>query len=369
MKHYHTSFSSIMSAFVLIIFLSGFANSQTVQFGIFNVDGNLVIKLKSSANFSNNKLTGMLFTIRWLSSYGISLGDFASDYGMTKGGPEYNSGIYVYQKFYFSLDPQTIGWLENIEYQILSISINHTGEGQGTFELCPFGFTTNNTDPYVEIDAANHTNSTDPFYQSSTSMPLPVELTSFIAKAAKNEVRLKWQTATELNNFGFEIQKTVMNSKETNGPVNMNSATWKTISFVKGNGNSNSPKQYSYIDKNPEFGKAINYRLKQIDNDGQFSFSSIEVVKLEPLEFKLLQNYPNPFNPSTKICFTLPEACKIKIQIINLLGEKVKTLVDENKEAGYHEIDFNANKMSSGIYFYIMNAGSYSGTKKMILIK
>ena len=370
MKSNRTSFSKIVLTFMFIIFLTGLSKSQTIQFGIFNIDGNLVVRVKSSANFSNRNLTGMVFAIRWLSSYGITLGSSSSNYGITKGGAENNLGIYVYQNFYFSPDPFIINWSGNIEYQVLSVTLIHTDGGLGTFELCPFGFTSDkHTDPYIEIDTHDYTNNTTPFYQSSTSLPLPVELTSFTARATKTDVMLKWKTATELNNYGFEIQKVVMNAKTTYDEASINTDNWNTIGFVKGNGNSNSPKEYSYVDKNPTWGKVINYRIKQVDNDGKFSFSSIESVKLEALEYKLMQNFPNPFNPSTKICFTLPEACKIKIQIFNLLGEVVKTLVDENSEAGYHEIDFNANKLSSGIYFYVMNTGKYSETRKMLLLK
>ncbi len=370
MKSNRTYFSKIVLTFMFIIFLTDLSKSQTIQFGIFNIEGNLVVKVKPTANISNKKLTGMVFAIRWLSSYGITLGSTSSDYGIAKGGYENKLGIYVYQNFYFPQDPLIINWSGNTEYQILSVALNHTDGGLGIFELCPFGFTSDfHTDPYIEIELYNYINSQTPFYQSSTSLPLPVELTSFTTRVAKTDVILKWKTATELNNYGFEIQKAVMNTRTINDQTSINTDDWSTIGFVKGNGNSNSPKEYSYVDKNPTWGKVINYRLKQIDNDGKYSFSSIESVKLEALEYKLMQNFPNPFNPSTKICFTLPEACKIKIQIMNLLGEVVKTLIDENKEAGYHEIDFNANKLCSGIYFYVMSAGKYSETRKMLLLK
>ncbi len=368
MKHTKTYFKRIVLAFMLIVFLSGFSKSQTVQFGIFNIDGNLVVKVKPSVNYTSKKLTDILFTIRWFSSYGISLNASTSDYGITKSGPEISSGDYVYQKFLSLIVPTEINWSEDIEYQILSVPVNHTGSGMGTFELCPFGFTSQNTNPYIEIDTSDRTNYATPYYQSSTSLPLPVELTSFAVQASKTDVKLKWQTATELNNYGFEIQKSV-STNAVKDQTKIITDEWNTIGFVKGNGNSNSLKEYSYVDKNPLWGKVINYRLKQIDNDGKFLFSSIESVKLEALEYKLMQNFPNPFNPSTKICFTLPEPCKIKIQIFNILGEVVKTLVDENSEAGYHELDFNANKLSSGIYFYVMNAGKYSETRKMLLLK
>jgi hypothetical protein len=186
--------------------------------------------------------------------------------------------------------------------------------------------------------------------------PLPVELSSFNAIIIGKEVKLTWQTKTETNNFGFDIERTTSNS-------------WEKIGFVNGNGNSNSPKNYSFVDKFFKTGKH-SYRLKQIDNDGNFEYSkTVQVEQLIPNEFTLKQNYPNPFNPSTKIRYSLPEASFVKIIIFNLLGEEIQTLVSEEKNAGLHDIDFNASKLNSGIYLYRIEAGNFSQIKKMTLLK
>ena len=88
-----------------------------------------------------------------------------------------------------------------------------------------------------------------------------------------------------------------------------------------------------------------------------------------PTEFELLQNYPNPFNPSTKISWQSPVGSHQTLKIYDVLGTEVATLVDEYKEAGTYEVEFNAEGITSGIYFYKLQAGSFTSVKKMILIK
>ena len=126
-------------------------------------------------------------------------------------------------------------------------------------------------------------------WQNTGGSPLPVVLTTFTASNLGDNINLKWETATEVNNYGFEVQRAIQNSK-------LNIQNWNDIGFVKGSGNSNSPKNYSFIDDNPPAG-TVEYRLKQIDNDGSFKYSSIvEASFMKPDNFALAQNYPNPFN-------------------------------------------------------------------------
>ena len=196
---------------------------------------------------------------------------------------------------------------------------------------------------------------------SWTVEPLPVELTSFTGNVLGSYVELNWHTATEVDNYGFEVERSQMS--------NIKSESWEKIGFVHGNGNSNSPKEYSLTDKNPNGGSKFIYRLKQIDNSGQFKYSKKIEVELVPNEFILYQNYPNPFNPVTNIKFALPKVTKVILSVYNSLGEKVASLFNEDKEAGYYEVKFDALQLSSGIYFYKLQAGSFAETKKMILLK
>jgi hypothetical protein len=190
--------------------------------------------------------------------------------------------------------------------------------------------------------------------------PLPVELSSFSASVVGNAVKLNWRTETEVNNYGFEIERYALSAERQ---------AWEEIGFVNGNGNSNSPKSYFYEDKNVTAGK-YSYRLKQIDNDGQFEYSkTIEVDLGAPKKFELSQNYPNPFNPTTTIRFNLPEAGNVKLTLFNILGQEIKTLVNEFKESGVHTINFDASELNSGMYIYKLEAGSFVQTRKMTLVK
>ena len=134
-------------------------------------------------------------------------------------------------------------------------------------------------------------------------------------------------------------------------------------------GNSNSPNSYSFIDKNPQPSE-VKYRLKQIDNDGSYEYSSEVLVDLgTPASFKLVQNYPNPFNPSTMISYHLPEASQVTLKIYDILGKEVSSLVNERQEAGMYNTSFDASKLTTGIYIARLSAGKYTKSIKMSLVK
>jgi hypothetical protein len=200
------------------------------------------------------------------------------------------------------------------------------------------------------------------------SNSIPVELTSFTAIVSTGKVVLNWVTATELNNSGFQIERRKTKDER--------SEEWVSIGFVNGNGTSTETHTYSFADQNPTAGISY-YRLKQIDFDGSFEYSNIVEVNLTlPIAFSLDQNYPNPFNPSTKIKYTIPnvtlsgvEGSRVILKVYDVLGDEVATLVNEEKPAGNYEISFDASKLSSGVYFYQIQAGNFVETKKMILIR
>jgi hypothetical protein len=189
--------------------------------------------------------------------------------------------------------------------------------------------------------------------------PLPVELVGFFANVSENLIELSWQTASELNNFGFSIERKV-NDKENR---------WSSIGFQKSAGDSRALTDYSFIDKSPVGGTIFNYRLKQINLDGTFDYSDEVQVTFTPEKFALHQNFPNPFNPSTKIRFTLQQESDVKIKVFDQLGQEVTRLLDTQMESGYHEVEFNAAGYASGLYFYSIEAGSFTEVKKMMLLK
>ncbi len=191
---------------------------------------------------------------------------------------------------------------------------------------------------------------------------VPVELTSFTANVNKRNVILNWNTATETNNHGFEVQRSI------------NGNEFIVTAFVEGKGTTTEINNYSYTDTDLEVG-TYSYRLKQVDYDGSFEYSEvIEVEILAPDVFTLEQNYPNPFNPSTKIKFSLAADSKVTLTVFDILGQEVVSLISGNLPAGSHEINFNASNINSGVYFYRIDATGVDGTnftsvKKMILTK
>ena len=167
-----------------------------------------------------------------------------------------------------------------------------------------------------------------------------------------------WKTKTEVNNYGFIVERRI------------NESQWNTIGFVAGSGNSNSPKEYSYTDKELfAGGSKFQYRLKQVDSDGSFEYSDVVEVVVVPDQYELSQNYPNPFNPSTTIQFSLPKQTQLKINIYNMLGEQVATIAEGMYESGYHKVTFNASTLPSGTYVYRLESSDFVQVKKMILIK
>ena len=192
---------------------------------------------------------------------------------------------------------------------------------------------------------------------------VPVELTSFTAEAGNGSVILNWSTATELNNLGFEIERTKGN----------NNFNWVRIGFVEGNGTSTETNNYVFKDDNPFTGTSY-YRLKQIDYDGTFRvYDKVQVDFHGVTDYALEQNYPNPFNPSTTIKYSIPVAGKVTLTLYNLLGSEVSVLVNEQQEAGNHSVQFSTEdlgaNLGSGIYFYTLKSGSFTHTRKMILLR
>ncbi len=193
--------------------------------------------------------------------------------------------------------------------------------------------------------------------------PLPVELTSFGCTIHENDVTLNWMTASERNNSGFDIER-----RDARGETQ---DVWSKVGFVEGNGTSTTSHNYSYNDKGLNSGK-YNYRLKQIDFNGNFEYFNLsnEVVVGIPGKFELQQNYPNPFNPNTVISYQLAVNSFASLKIYDVLGNEVSTLVNEKQDAGYYAVDFIGSNLASGVYFYKLAVdGKIIDTKRMILLK
>lgn len=191
---------------------------------------------------------------------------------------------------------------------------------------------------------------------------VPVELTSFTANVKNNSVVLNWQTATEVNNKGFEIERSF---KTDNGE-----ASWNKIGFVQGNGSSTSINAYTFTDNNLVKPGKYFYRLKQMDFDGRYAYSpQAEADVSKPTIYYLSQNYPNPFNPATTIEFSIPERSHVLLKVYDVLGNEVATLVNGWMEAINYKVIFDGSKLASGIYYYTLATGNFTSTKKLILLK
>ncbi len=209
--------------------------------------------------------------------------------------------------------------------------------------------------------------------QFATDSPIPVELESFYAFIKNYSVNLFWNTITEVNNSGFQVERS------TDG------RNWYPIGFVAGNGNSNITHDYDFIDNDIKTSGTLFYRLKQIDNNGNYQYSKIISIVINILtKFDISQNYPNPFNPSTKIKYTIsnsPPFTKgerqggllVTLKVYDILGREITTLVSEEQQPGIYEIEFvgrsETSALPNGIYFYRLQAGDYTAAKKMILLK
>lgn len=238
---------------------------------------------------------------------------------------------------------------------------------------------TNATDIYYYISATSNRGKTltkpmtapSGYYKLFVDDIIPVELVSFAAEQYNNNILLKWSTASEINNKGFEIERT---SSSGFSIVNLTSLSqyWETIGFVEGSGSTTETRYYTFSDYNLPSGK-YHYRLKQIDFDGSFSYSRVVESEIFPGDFEVQQNYPNPFNASTLIEFYVPEQSNVTVQVYNTLGEKIQETNYGLSNPGFNKLNLNFLSLPSGTYFYrLIAAGqnqNYSAIKKMVMTK
>lgn len=188
---------------------------------------------------------------------------------------------------------------------------------------------------------------------------VPVELISFNAVLQGATVTLNWRTASELNNFGFDIERKAGHEDQ-----------FSKIGFIAGNGSTSEPNVYLYKDYPVNLGSGKQqYRLKQIDTDGKYNYSTIAEVILEPADYYLSQNYPNPLNPSTIIDYRIAEDGMVSMKLYNALGKEIKTIINKWHAAGSYQIDFSAEELNSGIYVYTLSAGGNFLSKKMMVLR
>jgi hypothetical protein len=361
--------ATMISLAVSLVLTTGSSpvSAQTVAGGIYHSGSTLEVRAKAGGGDVTGSLTEVQFTIRWQSSYGVSLGNVSSPtYSIGKNGSEgiqSEGGVeYKYQEFLgFYLNGLPISWSSGVEQSLMTIPVNQTGAGVGTFELAPADFISGIFDDwYVELEGSDVTNST--FYQGSTAdVPLPIQLASFSASVVRgSDVEVAWRTVSETNNYGFEMYR----KRNENGE-------WEKLGFIEGHGTTLAAHSYTYLDKSVGFGNYY-YQIKQIDLDGKSqTYPEMNViVGVAPGQFVLAQNYPNPFNPTTTIEFVVPITGHTTMKVYNVLGQEVATLFEGDAEAGRINVArFNSSNLASGLYFYTLRSAGKVGTKRMLLLK
>ncbi len=196
----------------------------------------------------------------------------------------------------------------------------------------------------------------------SVSSPLPVQITSLSAEVNRFATVLRWSTATEVQNEGFQIERRFMTP-------DLSAAEWSVVGFAEGKGTSTAPIEYTFHDRVTRAGRYA-YRLKQIDRDGSFQYSQeVEIVVLAPTAFALHHNYPNPFNPSTTIEYELPEELPVRLAVYDNLGREVKILVDGIQQPGYYRAIFDAVGYASGLYYCRLETKEQTHVARMLLMK
>jgi len=205
---------------------------------------------------------------------------------------------------------------------------------------------------------------------NSSDNPLPVELVSFRGTPTAQGVQLAWQTATELNNAGFEVRR------KTAGADFVNIASYRFDPSLRGKGTTNTSTTYTFLDADVEVGKTYTYRLRSVDVDGTVHdyAQTVSVEVREPVQarvwrYNLEQNYPNPFNPATTIRYSVKEPGKVSLRVYDVMGREVMVLVDRVQGAGEYAVVVDGSKLSSGVYVYQLRAGGFVFTRKMMLVK
>jgi hypothetical protein len=333
-----------------------------VQAGLFSPSGNtLTVRARPEFTLTNKSVSGIIVTLRWLKSYGINFTPATGSFGVSVQDSG-SDATYNYKIFGAVPVGQFVTWAAGSENDLFSVQVIN-GTGTGSFEL---------TNAYVgkwyfEIGGVDSTDPTPFYLQSVGNVTLPIQLSSFVASvAAGGQAGLRWTTLSEINNYGFEVQKAADKS-----------ATFQTISgsFTPGNGTTTVKHDYSYVDKSYATGNV--YRLKQLELDGTANFTDpadpLGVTgvagRAMPTVYSLSQNYPNPFNPSTRISFATTKEGPVSLKVYDVLGREVATLVNDNRKPGQYTELFDGRRVASGVYVYVLRSAEGQLTSRMILSK
>ena len=198
-------------------------------------------------------------------------------------------------------------------------------------------------------------------FTSGVDGELPVELSAFSAQTTDGRVELRWATASETDNFGFYVER----KAGTEG------ASWRSLSFVDGNGTTTEPQAYRFTDNGVPFtAHTVSYRLRQVDTDGATTYSDVHTVTLgTPTVLRLQAPYPNPVRSTATVRYELPAAANASVAVYDLLGRRVTTLQHGNQEMGRKEIQFNTQQLAPGTYFLRLEADGDVRTQRLTVVR
>ena len=191
----------------------------------------------------------------------------------------------------------------------------------------------------------------------ANNFTIPVELATFSATADGDRVTLDWVTASETNNAGFDVERS------TDGE------TFAAIGYEAGRGTTTEAQRYRFVDATPPFARTLYYRLRQVDTDGTDEYSDAIPVRITPDQLELLPSAPNPFADRTRLRYRLPETGPVRLEVFDLLGRRVATLVDGEQEAGPHETMLQGARLASGAYFVRLTSGDRSVTQQVRIVR
>ncbi len=356
-------------------------NTLTLTSGILNTGNNSITFSGNAANpieTTNNRIVGTAVmasrslgtaSLNFLNAYLHSGSDVGTITITRVTGSAVTIGSYSGINSYWNITTTNTSATRDIDYSWLSVyDNNHAFSSNNKAQIYK---STDGGSIWVNVGTPSDVSGSNPrtititnvlpsmkWTVSSGDAPLPVQLASLTSSITGRNVSLKWSTSQEINNSGFEIER------KNNG------GDFVKVGFVMGKGTVSTTTNYEFSDRNLASGN-YSYRLKQIDNNGNFEYFSLngDVTIGIPTKFDLSQNYPNPFNPTTKVNFDLPKDGMVSLKVYDMSGREVATMVNGFRTAGFYTIDFNAANLSSGVYFYRISAGEFSAVKKMTLIK
>ncbi len=307
----------------------------------FNISNGALLSWNPNASDGVNTLA--------VDSSTVYVGGHFYDYGVpatTIGGADRN--------YIAALDPSTgnaTNWNPGADYDAMAIALSPANE-----EVYLGG-------AFAKIDGISRSNFAG--ITNPQDISLPVQATDFLATADAGSVALTWKTKSEVDNAGFNILR------EDPGALTFKmTASYTTDRSLCGLGTSSTGKSYNFTDDHVVSGDRYAYKIEEVSTGGAIKdLTTLSVTVSVPKTYALFQNYPNPFNPTTVISYKLSAVSNVTLRVYDVLGRAVKTLVDARESAGGHSVTFDASGLPSGVYFYRLNAGGFSQTRKLMVIK